>query len=58
MKGIRIYTDQGEYDYAISNNTTQRMAEQMFLRIHKDEKVIRSMLMPRCDVRINGRIIT
>ena len=57
MKGIRIYTDQGEYDYAISDNTTQHMAEKMFIRNHKDTKVVGSMLMPRCDVRINGRII-
>ena len=57
MRGIRIYTDKGEYDYVISDKTTQFMAEQMFLHNYKGIKVVHSVLMPRADVRTKGRMI-
>lgn len=57
MRGIRLYTDKGEYDYCISNNTTPYMVTQMFMRIHKGVKVLDTMLMPRSDVRSKGRKI-
>jgi len=57
MKGIRIFTDKGEYDYGVSNDTTSFMAIKMFLKSHKDMKVLDTMIIPKADIRKDRRVL-